>query len=55
MRFLWRFFRRRFLRLWVAIFFLFRFFPEPIDAWSFPFHSLTRPHRARTGIDPTDL
>src|SRR5580765_4705384 len=30
MRFLWRFFRRRFLRLWVAILLRFRFFPEPI-------------------------
>jgi len=30
MRFLWRFFRRRFFRLWVAIFFRFRFLPEPI-------------------------
>src|SRR2546428_12635554 len=32
MRFLWRFFRRRFFLLWVAIFLRFRFLPEPFQA-----------------------
>src|SRR6516162_972573 len=32
MRFLCRFFRRRFFRLWVAIFLRFRFLPEPMHA-----------------------
>ena len=31
--FLWRFFRKRFLRLWVAILCLLRFFPHGIVLW----------------------